>query len=264
VKKATPLFMTEAQLCAAFISWAKHFGWTAYAETAGWDLLMVNAAGVQLGVQAKLTLNPKVMDQALERYWHWNCEGPDYRAVLVPTAGCGSLLAALGLGCFVPVDETRYRYRWSDDGRQEQEPISFVPQLPDFRGDLVQTLSGRVGCSCSNWHDWNPEKRHKLPQYVPDVVAGASGPVQLTEWKIKALRLCAVLEMRGFVTRYDFNSIGLDYRRWIGPPNDWLRADGAGRYVRGDGLRFPGQHPTVYAQIMAETAEALRTPGVAA
>ena len=57
-------FATEAALCQAFVEWAAPQGWIAYAETAGWDLLLVAPSGHQMGVQAKLSLNAKVIAQA--------------------------------------------------------------------------------------------------------------------------------------------------------------------------------------------------------
>jgi hypothetical protein len=104
------------------------------------------------------------------------------------------------------------------------------------------------------WHYWSPRKRCELPDFVPDVVAGASGPVQLTKWKVQALRLVARLEIRGHVTRQDFRTLGIDPRRWLGPQG-WLQADPErpGEFTRGDALDFDRQHPTVYAQVLAET-----------
>jgi hypothetical protein len=90
-------YATEAELCAALI---KHNSekWTAYPETSGFDILMVRKAdGFQIGVEAKLSLNAKVILQAIEPPGHWwaNESGPDCRAVLVPWKAKGSDLAAL-------------------------------------------------------------------------------------------------------------------------------------------------------------------------
>jgi hypothetical protein len=109
----------------------------------------------------------------------------------------------------------------------------------------------------TGWHYWSPHKRSPLPDYVPDVPAGASGPVQLTKWKIGALRIVAVLELRGHVTREDFRAHQIDPRRWTGPAG-WLQStDIPGRYVRGPDLDFDKQHPTIYAQVLAEERKRL-------
>lgn len=45
--KKEAMFKTEAELCAAFIEWAKK-DWTCYPETAGWDILLVDKYGLQM------------------------------------------------------------------------------------------------------------------------------------------------------------------------------------------------------------------------
>lgn len=233
-----PKFATEADLCAAFIAWAKDCGgkfkygrrcpvWTAYAETAGWDILLVAEDGTQIGVQAKMTFNLKVLDQTVPgMYEAWHHRGPDYRAILVPEQGIGmeALCGALGVIPFYA-----YGSPWRDEVQQ------FTPDL-----------------SATDWHWWSPEQREKLPDYVPDVIAGASGPVQLTEWKVKALRMVALLELRGTVNRADFRTHSIDPRRWTGPGGWLIPTDTPGVYARGPGLDFDKQHPQVYQQVLAE------------
>jgi hypothetical protein len=246
--KRAPKFNTEADLCAAFIAWAKgeagrhSYGvqcpaWTPYAETAGWDILLVGTDGTQIGIQAKQRFNLKVLEQAVPHCWDaWRDEGPDYRAVLVPDRDrdAAELCGALGLMLFAPAGQ------WYDD---------------DARGIGVAFSPGlNMDHASGGWHYWSPRTRCPLPEYVPDVVAGASGPVQLTKWKVQALRLMAVLEIRGHVTRQDFRTLGIDPRRWLGPQG-WLLSDPArpGEFMRGAGLDFDQQHPAVYAQVLEET-----------
>lgn len=246
--KREPKFATEADLCSSFIAWTafeagRHsFGvqtpaWTSYAETAGWDILLVGADGTQIGIQAKQRFNMKVLEQAVPSCWDsWRDDGPDYRAVLVPDrdSGASDLCAALGLILFYPTGHSGY----------------------GARGDLQHAFSPGLHMDHSNggWHYWSPRTRCTLPEFVPDVVAGASGPVQLTKWKVQALRLIARIEIRGHVTRADFRVLGLDARRWLGPQG-WLLTDPArpGEFTRAAGLDFDQQHPTVYAQVLAET-----------
>lgn len=246
--KREPAFKTEADLCAEFIAWVKSesgttkYGrttpvWTPYAETAGWDILLVAEDGTQIGVQAKLKFNMKVLMQSVPESWqHWHDRGPDYRAVLVPERDSGhdNLCAALGLVMFAV------------NGRQ------FPGRQTDFAPSLE--MENRYG---EGWHYWSPKERCKLPEFVPDVIAGASGPVQLTKWKIAALRVVATLEVKGFVTRQDFKTYGVDPRRWTGP-GGWLKSGPVpGQYLRGDSLDFDKQHPSVYAQVLAEVQEKL-------
>jgi hypothetical protein len=243
-----PLYTTEADLCAAFIAWSARHGWTAYAEIAGWDLVLVRPSGVQIGVQAKLRFNLKVMAQALDDIRFARHEGPDYRAILVGalTDGAQTICEHIGLALFAPY----YVYR-KEDG-------------PEFSGDteIIDTSKSHFRRYNRAWLDCNPAKRIELPDYVPDVAAGASSPLQLTPWKIGALRLLALLDIRGYVTRADFREHGINPTRWTvhhSKATAWLLAgDQRGHWVRGPGLpQFDTQHPTVYPQIRGEVAARL-------
>lgn len=234
-------YATETALCADFLAWVKseagqvRYGrklpcWTPYAETAGWDILLVAEDGTQIGVQAKLRFNLKVIEQALPGSWcHWHDRGPDFRAILVPDqdASHASIASALGLMLFTRSHHDYYR------GIQ-----SFTPGL-----DLEHSNGG--------WHWWSPKQREALPEFVPDVAAGASGPVQLTKWKISALRIAATLQVRGFVTKADFMLHQIDPRRWTGP-GGWIKPGTVpGQFVRGELPDFAGQHPVVYGEVLA-------------
>lgn len=239
--KSAP-YKLEADLCADFIRWVKEEAgrfdhgvqtphWTPYAETAGWDILLVADEGTQIGVQAKLKANLKVLAQAVPSGWDaWHERGPDYRAILVPDGDSSfdGLCAALGLMVFRP--SRHYR------------GTAFGPGL------AMEHWNG-------GWHYWSPRERCAVPEFVPDVVAGASGPVQLTKWKVAALRVIAALELQGFVTREDFRRHSIDPRRWTGPGGWLLPTDVPGRFVRGPGLDFDRQHPEVYAQVLQQERE---------
>lgn len=237
--KKQPKFATEADLCTSFLAWVKAcsgkttYGrlcpvWTAYAETAGWDILLVSEDGTQIGIQAKLKFNMKVLDQSVPDSWMaWHHRGPDYRAVLIPEQDsmAKNICAALGLILFTPYGH------------------DFTRNAHDFAPDLTND---------NGFHWWSPERREKLPDYVPDVLAGASGPVQLTDWKVKALRIVALLELQGTVSRADFKANSIDPRRWTGPGGWVIPTDKPGIYARGPGLDFDKQHPTVYQQVLAD------------
>lgn len=221
--KKEALFKTEAELCAAFIEWAKK-DWTCYPETAGWDILLVDKYGLQMGVQAKMRLNADVLSQAMNGIEYDNA-GPDYRAILVPDINSlADVAGALGFAVYHPVN---WRF----------------PNLASFH---------RYGCGGGySLHDWNPSRRHKLLEFVPDVAAGVPSPTQLTPWKIGALKLLAEIEVKGSVSRNDIRGCGIDPRRWTSADN-WLSPIGNGRYVRGSAPRFEDQHPEVYAKIKAK------------
>lgn len=229
------LFAKEADLCAAFVAAIDKRVWTPYAETAGWDILLARKIdGFQIGIQAKLQLNIEVVNQAIEEYSYWAAAapGPDCRAVLVPRGSTGKLTRVcdyLGLE-IIQCDGPKPR---------NVSGPTFWPPLPagpiDHRGDA--------------WHEWCPAQRHKLPDYVPDVAAGAPSPLQLTDWKIRAIKIAVLMELRGVVRRTDFAHLKIDHRRWIA--NEWIVRKDDG-YVVGSMPNFKAQHPIVYEKIKAD------------
>lgn len=231
-------FKTEADLCKAFLS---RIGddWTAYPETGGFDILLSRKDdGTQVGIEAKLALNAKVVSQILPAYRFEN-QGPEYRAVLVPE-GTGHDLSAVCDYLGITIIRVGTHKIWHR--MEEREVVMFGPALP---------LPGKSDWEYDKWHEWMPVKRIELPEYVPDVAAGKSAPVALTSWKIKAIKLAVLLETRP-VTRSDFAALKISPSRWTDPGTGWLeRSPGGYR----PGRRMPdlkAQHPTNYEQIKAD------------
>ena len=230
-------FATEADLCTAFMAEVRRDDvWVCYPETESWDILLIRRKdGYQCGVQAKLKFNAKVLLQACEGKWE-QALGPDYRAILVP-AGSANDLAALAPKCGVTVITMRLP--------NERYSPAFWPHLP---------LAPPSYDDGDSWFERLPMKRYRVPEYVPDVAAGASAPLQLTRWKVTAIRLDVLLHHTGFLTRDDFKAQGVDIRRWI-DGNGWLLPSSGG-FVRGPNLPdFRRQHPEVWLQIEAEPAK---------
>jgi hypothetical protein len=228
------VFPKEADLCAAFIS-ALPKDWTAYAETGGFDILLVRADGLQIGVEAKLKLNAKVILQAAEntRYHYINRPGPDCRAVLVPEVHNSELAALCRMLCVTVVTHRSPRPGWVGS------PI--WPQLPSPKDDYWN----------ADWHELAPAKRIDLPGWIPDVTAGASAPVALTDWKVRAIKIAVTLAKRGFVTRSDFAFHKISMSRWT--QGGWIVKGGRGGWTAGQYLpEFRAQHPVNYPQIEAD------------
>lgn len=238
-KRSKLNFQTEADLCSAFIE-SLPPEWQPYAETAGWDILLVRKAdGFQIGIQAKLRFNVDVLGQCLDdSVYQCTHEGPDCVAVLVPyDLGGGLSRIAAYIGITVLRVTSRVEKRDGTYYNVEQ----FTPQLPK---------QGKPGWrEDRDWFEQAPPHRCKLPEYVPDVVAGSSAPLQLTDWKIKALKLMVLLEKNGHVDRADFKHLDLDHRRWLARENGWLKVVD-GRMVKGGRCpNFKAQHPKVYREI---------------
>lgn len=248
-------FSSEAMLCKTFI---RHLpaGWTAYAECQGWDIILVRDDGLQIGVEAKLTLNAKVICQAAEdgrRGIYAMQEGPDFRAVLIPYGTAGSmgwLCHYLGLTVIQMMDKATFEDPYN---RYEANKHGFKPALPE--ADDSEWFSEQ------HWYDMAPARRITLPEYVPDVAAGRSGPTKLTDWKIKAIKIAVTVERRGFVTRADFKHVGIDHRRWLNRDYGWLVVgEKRGTYIAGPRLGdFKAQHPKNFEQIAADY-DKWRTP----
>lgn len=249
-------FPTEAALCDCFIESIKAIGgWTVYPETAGFDILCVyDKTGHQLGIEAKLQLNAKVADQILpDHYMGFNAEGvagPDFRAVIVPcvtdaNAGIARMLGILGVNVWAP--HCGYGKPTFDN--------ALNPSRARAKHTHYDTDDGPVRGWEMAWHDWNPPKRCALPEIVPQVRAGVPAPLQLTPWKIGALRVLADLELDGFVTAKSVRDHGVDARRFCAS-DGWLEQLGAGRWGRGKIPAFDQQHPEAYAEILAAAREA--------
>jgi hypothetical protein len=228
-------FSSEADMCAQFIS---EIGddWTAYCETAGFDILLVRKSdGYQIGIEAKLKFNVNVLTQILEDGWYLE-HGPDYRAILIPydaSSSLGAITSYIG----ITVIRVSKNPRWGYNSR-------FTPNLPNPAKDNIYL--GR-----EEWFDWCPTKRCILPEYIPDVAAGASAPLQLTKWKISAIKIAIILEERGWVARPDFKHVGIDYRRWIAKESGWLKPGEIG-WVADRPPDFKAQHPKVWEQVRAD------------
>jgi hypothetical protein len=242
VKRRVAHFDSEAQMCALYIAVAtgevsnssyraRPTGWKPYAETGGFDILMVRDDGFQVGIEAKLRLNDDVILQILESPGSVTLPGPDCRAVLVPD-GTGSRLhhevcARLGI-----------------------EVITITAETSQGRYQLVSPDLPKPGhWANGQWPEMLPTSRVKLPAFIPDVVAGSKSPVQLTDWKIKAIKIACILERRGWLCRSDFKAIGIDHRRFL--DNQWVvPVDGSLRR----GSHWPDlrkQHPRNFVEIDA-------------
>lgn len=244
------LFAKETELVAAFTDclarprWSHGKpigdGWTAYHETAGWDVLLANdATGIQVGIEAKLSLNAKVLDQALSGLRYADRAGPDYRAVLVPEDSCQHHMASLALHLGIAVLTVGRR----KEGYPERDVWHLSPaELPTEDGFYW----------AQQWASWLPSQRCPLPEYVPDVSGGDAAPVCLTPWKIKAIKLLILLERRGEVHRSDMKALEIRPTRWCDAYHGFLDRT-AGGFVAG--ARTPdlkAQHPTNWAEIEAD------------
>lgn len=235
------MFRSEAELCSTFLAHVPD-GWTAYPETGEWDILLVHDTGVQIGIEAKLALNAKVIVQAAESVNHWsNTVGPDFRAVLVPSDVSTSFLGICGL-LGITVIKAVHPSLFETTNRYQIEKRWFRPELP-----------GKYSFT-DEWFDMAPIKRHDLPDYVPKVTAGVPSPMKLSDWKIGAMRLCVLMERSGYLCREDFQHLGISISRWMPSSMKWLGAtETRGIYAKGKRWpadQFRAEHPMTWDEIV--------------
>lgn len=230
--------MNEAELCTLFADAARLDGWTVYPEVLDWDLVLVwerddgrpesssrdprgsvIRKGDQIAVEAKGRATAAALKQAHKRMMPrgGSSKGPDFKAVLVPSAPDGFTYCAAQMQLTV-FDSWNYesskpsgrRYRHMEPWRR--------PVLPVFDLRLTDRWNGKM---------W-------VPPVVPEnVEAGVPSPQGLTPWRVKALRVCHLLRTRGWVTSADFKRIGIDIGRWRNwGSKSWLKDSG-----RRDGRR---------------------------
>lgn len=232
---STTTFAKETDLCAAFIAELPDT-WTAYPETGGFDILLSRATdGFQIGIEAKLKLNAKVALQAAEYFgYHYvDRPGPDCRAVLVPEGYNRDLAAICRLLCITT--------------------IVVRPKRPYVICSPIHPRLPEIGDSYWNddWHECAPAKRIELPDWIPDVSAGDSAPVALTDWKVRAIKIVITLQRRGYVTRSDFAFFKISMSRWT--QGRWLVKHPGGGWTAGPYLPdFRAQHPVNFPQIDAD------------
>jgi len=233
--------MKESDLCQWFQDVAHDAGYTVYNEWGGYDQIVVQPGGIQIGVEAKLRANVKVLHQAI-RDWPLIKNYGDkpkkrvrasthYRAVLVPKATKEFEYVASALGVMVFSQKGYGRTSWSRE--RFWSPPSRAPR-----------------CRWGTGID--------LPPVIPDVIGGKASPLRLTPWKIKAIRLCIRLREKGYLTSRDFKEFKVSQQYWR---VKLLKTDGKeGSYIRwipsGNHPLPDEEHPQVTAQLREAQAKA--------
>jgi len=202
----------ESDLCEWFMAAAREKGWTCYPETSDWDILLVRD-DIQVGVQAKMTPNVKLLKQCLPDRLRWSTSmlahpekfrgyvtGPNFRVALVPLKGKAKSLenfefVAKTLGIWV-VEKNNLK------SKKMNERYDFGIGILEDQKHMDS-------------HDWKPMKKCWIPDVVPDVEAGVKSPVSLTRWKQSAMRLIARARVRGYVTSKDAKELGVSMERFV-------------------------------------------------
>ena len=233
-------FKKESDLCSSFIE-SLPSKWTSYNETHGFDMLLVHESGFQIAVEAKLTLNSKVLSQIINtRETYYFSEGPDFRAVLVDHCVSDNLPLARALGITVLTLS-----------KSSEEKYDIRPHLPEF-DKPENIMKNNWFFNNGDWFDEFPNKRLKLPEYVPDVKAGNPSPTVMGDWKIQAMKICVWISKNKIITRRQFAQFRVNPTRWMN--GLWLKKGiNRGEWLAGEyfpAQEFKRQHPIVYQKII--------------
>lgn len=179
------LFSSEEELCARFMPLAREAGFRVYPETSNWDILLVEpSTGRQIGIQAKLRPNLDVLAQALPfAGTHMRSDGPDVRAVLIPSTPQAFHVVALHLNLHV------------------------------YAGALV--TSDAIRTTFDHAHVWEFKKREWVPEVEIDMPAGTAGPQRITPWKMAAVTICLRVLDKGYVSPADFRELRINQAWWF-------------------------------------------------
>lgn len=185
---------TESDLCQVLMERASMDGWVPYPEIEDWDVVLVRG-GIQVGIQAKLRFNTKVVSQALRglpgidenQRRH---RGPHYRAIAIPLKKTSADDAyRVGRMCRLLVIDM---HRSPD--------LGFFAGWRHVTRDPLQWRNARV-----NWryYRWRPDETLWIPPAVPDIPAGVQSPRTVGRWQIAACWMEMQYRERGYVSLVD-------------------------------------------------------------
>ncbi|KZL21810.1 hypothetical protein PsAD2_00235 [Pseudovibrio axinellae] len=217
-KRSKAVFLSESDMCTHFISKLPE-EWIAYPEWANWDILLVRSTdGFQVGIEAKLRLNAKVISQAAEYAYQIDQPGPDCRAVLIPKGSNLDFQPVCNLLSLQIIEVD------SPDSKSQKTSSWYRPKLPN----------ANRASSAGNFKEFYPVSRLELPEIIPIVEAGKPAPIKLTPWKIKAIKLDILLKKHGIVTRRLFKALGLSPTLFLSSGKNWMqRCTKRGEWERG-------------------------------
>lgn len=192
-----PEYKAEGELCDRFGAAMQRRGWLVYPEVAEWDLLLVSPGGVQVGVEAKLRCNLEVLSAIVGRARRRDV--PHHLAALVPQASkhLETVCHSLGFHC------------WDHYTILDLEPPADARIVHARGGWPAEEILG-----VKEAKRWKHGGGIKLPEVPIQTGGGRAAPKVMSAWRLNALRLCALLEARGWVSSQDFRTHGVNPQRW--------------------------------------------------
>jgi hypothetical protein len=213
-------YTSENDLCNTFIEYAKNNGYKIYCETSGFDILVVKD-DFQIGIQAKMRGNIEVLAQIVD--WPQDSIGPNIRAVLIPHSTPEFKRICVALGIYI-IEATRKRSRFFN--------------LPEVWIKEIQPLPNQYDALYLR-----QMKRCWVPDINIEVPAGVKSPKLITPWKIKAVKLCMLLDEKGYLTSQDFKNVRVNMTLW---KKKWLtdskqKEGKLTKYIKKVGAKLPDE-----------------------
>lgn len=229
--------MTEAELCAEFTKVARANGWEVYAETGGWDLLLVWTGDAPVLVYDSGHRELELHNGPEEGFSGSKLAAMEDEIELAPGDQWG--IQAKLRGSFEVIDQALVGVQWVERGRTQRMAA------PDFRSVLVPSASAPFLHICSHLrlgvvtplitdvyrptYRWTTRLQHTLPPIVPSWTGGAPSPKSLSHWRVQALKICARLRAGEILMRKDFKEYEINIKTFV--QRHWILSTGHGQYV---------------------------------
>jgi hypothetical protein len=193
-------FAKETDLCCAFLD-SLPPAWKKYPEQADWDIL-IQRGRIQVGIQAKLVADTKVLLQALPFIPGDPETGPAYRAVLI-----GEWTGRTA--------KARQRARMEFCALARHLRLLVVRPPPSAGGGWLDMgtnmtrLIDRFPWRVIDWrhYRWHPSAPLWVPPFEPDLPAGVPSPAHVTPWHLAAMLMHAECERKGWICLTDARRI---------------------------------------------------------
>lgn len=208
--KARSYYKMEFELCNDLIDLARNLNWKIYPEVSNYDLVIVSTTekypfkiGDQIGIEAKLKPNVKVLSQIIEKMS--DHKGPNWIATLTPyiTEEFASVSKFLRISNIFAFDKAN---------------------------DPVSQQKNKLRSTFKHFSNIN-RKFYKVPLWVPDyeidIEAGAASPKSVSPWKVKAVEFVININKNknGLMTSQDFRDYGVgNYQTWL--DRGWIKYSG--------------------------------------
>lgn len=207
-------FSKESDLCQAFLD-SLPDGWKKYPEQGDWDFI-IQRGSTQIGVQAKLVADSKVLTQALPSCPVEPEVGPHYRAVLIGRWSGRTVKAALrsrsdfcALARHLRLLVLRSPDLWRNAKVRPLGWGRFNRWLPADRMINYTQMLKRPPWEKLNWrhYRWHPSSPLWVPPFEPDLPSGVPSPSHVSAWQLAALELHRECEKKGWVCLDDAKKI---------------------------------------------------------